>query len=92
MPSTNYKVDGYCKHNMTVYSFFGDFYHGNPNVYKRDFYNKLLKKTMGELYDKTIIRENKIKSLGVYCYFYMGIRMENIKKIIKVKYELHLPF
>lgn len=58
------RFDGYCKETNTVYEFLGDFYHGNPNIYKSNDYNLLLKKTYGELYDKTIERNNIITKLG----------------------------
>lgn len=63
--SNNYiRFDGYCEDTNTVYEFLGDFYHGNPNIYKSNNYNLLLKKTYGELYDKTVKRNNKITNLG----------------------------
>ena len=58
------RVDGYCKSTNTVYEFYGDYYHGNPKKYGADEYNKLLKKTHGERYENTMIREEAIKSLG----------------------------
>lgn len=41
-----------------------NFYHGNPKIYKSNDYNSLLKKTFGELYAKTIERNNLITKLG----------------------------
>jgi hypothetical protein len=58
------KVDGYCEKNNTVYEFNGDFWHGNPSIYDRDEINPVTKSTFGELYDKTIAREQKIRDLG----------------------------
>jgi len=58
------RFDGFCEETNTVYEFLGDFYHGNPNIYKLDDYNSLLKKTYGELYNKTIKRNNIITKLG----------------------------
>lgn len=40
------------------------YYHGNPAIYAPDFYNKSVKATMGELYEKTMQREAKIRELG----------------------------
>jgi len=57
-------VDGYCKETNTVYEFHGDYWHGNPRNCKREDINLLTKKTFGELYDKTIIREQNIRDLG----------------------------
>ena len=66
IPSTKYRVDGYCKETNTVYEFYGDFYHGNPQVFSGDYlchpYNK--DKTAQELYDTTMKREQIIRSLG----------------------------
>lgn len=60
----NYRVDGYCKNTNTIYEFHGSYYHGDPVIYDYDNFNKLQNIKMGELYDKTIERENKIKELG----------------------------
>ena len=59
------RVDGYCKSTNTVYEYYGDYYHGNPKKYGADEYNKICKRTHGELYDKTMKREQMIKALGV---------------------------
>jgi len=64
IPNTRYRVDGYHNDTNTIYEFYGDYFHGNPNIYDSDHYNKLIYKTMGELYQKTIDRENTIKELG----------------------------
>lgn len=58
------KVDGYCKENNTAYEFHGTYFHGNPIVYSPEYYNKLVKKKMGELYQKTIKKENLIREAG----------------------------
>jgi Zn finger protein HypA/HybF involved in hydrogenase expression len=60
----NYYVDGIDLSNRIVYEFYGDFWHGNSNIYSKDEINKILKITFGELYDKTINREKEIESLG----------------------------
>jgi Zn finger protein HypA/HybF involved in hydrogenase expression len=59
-----YKVDGYNPNTNTVYEFYGDYFHGNPEVYKACDYNKKLKKLFGELYNQTIERECEIKNAG----------------------------
>jgi hypothetical protein len=58
------KFDGYCEKTNSVYEFHGDYFHGNPKMYKKDDMNLLSKKTYGELYKNTIDRENIIKSNG----------------------------
>jgi len=62
--NTKYKADGYCEDTNTIYEFYGDYWHGNPSKFSSDYYNKSMKTTMGDLYQKTIDRENIIKSLG----------------------------
>ena len=63
-PIANYKVDGYDPETNTVYEFLGDYWHGNPEVYDPDEYNKSCSKTFGQLFDETNIRLEHIKSLG----------------------------
>ncbi len=58
------RVDGYCEETNTVYEYHGSFWHGNPDVYKRDDINPVSGKTYGELYDKTLERGRKVRSLG----------------------------
>ena len=64
IPTTKYKADGYCKKTNTIYEFHGDFWHGNPEIYNQDEINKKTNCSFKELYDKTIIKEEKIKELG----------------------------
>ncbi|MGI0076026.1 MAG: DUF7487 domain-containing protein [Nitrosopumilaceae archaeon] len=64
IPGTRLHVDGYCRETNTIYEFYGDFFHGNPEIYCSNFYNERMYKTAGELYQKTIKRENKIKKSG----------------------------
>ena len=63
-PIENYRVDGYDPETNTVYEFLGDYWHGNPEVYDPDEYNKSCSKTFGQLFDETNIRLEHIKSLG----------------------------
>lgn len=51
-------------YSEVVYEFYGDMWHGNPKVYKPDFYNSMCYKTAAQLYQQTMQRENLIKSLG----------------------------
>jgi len=63
IPDTKFKADGYCYKTNTIYEFNGDYWHGNLDIYNendKSFYGKTFK----ELYDKTIDKENIIKSLG----------------------------
>jgi hypothetical protein len=56
--------DGYDPITKTIYEFHGDYWHGNPEVYDPDELNSVAGKTFGELYQRTIDRENLIKSAG----------------------------
>ena len=58
------KVDGYCKTNNTVYEMHGDFWHGNPKYYNSNNINFQTGITFGELYRKTLERDQKIRNLG----------------------------
>lgn len=57
-------VDGVDHDNKIIYEFYGDFFHGNPSVYKKDDINPLLKETYGSLYNKTINKEKIILNSG----------------------------
>jgi len=61
--NTRYKADGYCLETNTIYEFHGDLWHGNPNLYNPDDISFFGVK-YGELYEKTVERENIIKELG----------------------------
>ena len=65
VPSKKYKADGYCKETNTIYEFHGDYWHGNPKLFKSLEYNKTTNCTFGDLYQKTLEREQQIKDL---CY------------------------
>ena len=60
IPSTNYRVDGYLKGTNIVFEFNGDFFHGNPSLFKADDWNSLCKNTYGQLYENTKNRERII--------------------------------
>ncbi|MGI0075872.1 MAG: DUF7487 domain-containing protein [Nitrosopumilaceae archaeon] len=64
IPTTRLHVDGYCEEINTIYEFHGNLWHGNPEVFEFDYYIDFLDATAGELYQRTIERENLIKSLG----------------------------
>ena len=58
------QVDGYCKSTNTIYEFHGDFWHGNPEKYNSEEMNSTAKKSFGELHEKTLKREELIRTLG----------------------------
>lgn len=57
-------TDAYDPITNTIYEFNGDFWHGNPKIYNSNDINNMTKTTFGELYQKTIDRENLIKNTG----------------------------
>jgi hypothetical protein len=59
-----YIVDGFNPKTNTIYEFNGDFWHGNPDLYNSNDLNKVLNKTFGELYKKTINREKYLIKKG----------------------------
>lgn len=58
------KPDAFDPQTNTIYEFYGDFWHGNPNVYDNNQINNAVHKTFGELYEKTMNREKIIKNAG----------------------------
>lgn len=66
VPSTRYHVDGYDPNTNTVYEFYGDRFHGNPDKYGEEErchpFDAVV--TAGELYQKTMNRERELIALG----------------------------
>ncbi|CAH6419381.1 Hypothetical protein HVR_LOCUS586 [uncultured virus] len=59
------RVDGFCQASNTVYEYHGNYWHGNPNIFlQNDPHPHIKGKTYGDLYQKTILRDQKIKDLG----------------------------
>ncbi|MCK9369612.1 hypothetical protein M0R04_06865 [Candidatus Dojkabacteria bacterium] len=85
IPGTNYRVDGFCKDTNTVYEFYGDAFHGNPNKYKpSDLCHPYSKKlTAGHLYQQTSKRELLIKSLGYNIIMIWEADWNLLKKELK---------
>lgn len=50
-------VDGLDIDKKIIYEFYGDFFHGNPDVYESDKINPLTKEKFGDLYKKTMEKE-----------------------------------
>lgn len=66
-PIGRFIVDGF--KNNTIYEFYGDFWHGNPEVFDQDCHNKKNGIKYGELYKQTIERAKILISLG-YDFIY----------------------
>ena len=66
-----YKADGYFEldNKKYVVESHGNFFHGNPKIYKPDSICKLRRITFGELYKKTEERMYRIKALGYKVIF-----------------------
>ncbi len=84
IPNTRYVADGYCKENNTVYEFYGDLWHGNPNKFTLDYVNYVDGNTCEFLYNRTKKRESTIKSLGYNIISIWESEWEKIKgKVIE---------
>ena len=64
IPETRYHADGFCRDTNTIYEYNGDYWHGNPKIFQPDDLNKTTKCTHGELYQKTLKKEEDIRMLG----------------------------
>jgi len=59
-----YTVDGYCPNSKTIFEFYGDFWHGNPMIYKSSDINKKVNKSFGFLHQRTLEREEFFRKNG----------------------------
>lgn len=59
-----FNVDDIDYDTNTVYEFNGDFWHGNPNKFKPEDINSTNKISFGELYRKTLDKEQKLIKAG----------------------------
>lgn len=57
-----YKFDAFIEESNTIYEFYGDFWHGNPKMYKDGDYNLKNNILFSELYKSTIEREKYLIS------------------------------
>ncbi len=64
IPGTAYHADGYDEDNNTIYEFFGDYWHGNLEMFDGDKYHSQAKMSFKELYQKTMNRVKEIENLG----------------------------
>lgn len=64
--SKKFKSDAYNPITNTIYEFYGDYWHGNPNnmKYSSEKIHPLSKKTYSELYQKTLEKERILKEAG----------------------------
>jgi hypothetical protein len=64
IPEARYRVDGYDPKTKTVYLYHGKFWHGCPETFDPEMIHPVVKLPMKDLYEKTIMYENKIKNAG----------------------------
>lgn len=57
-------VDGYCKETNEVFEYHGNLFHGCPRTFPPDMINPVNNKTMKELYEATLKKEQMIKDAG----------------------------
>jgi hypothetical protein len=61
-----YYADAYDPNTKTVYEFYGDFWHGNPNNprFPPENINKRVKKPFKQLYEDTLKKEEQLNNAG----------------------------
>ena len=98
IPNTKYHADGYCKENNTVYEFHGTLWHGDPRVYNSNDMSYFGCK-YGDLYEKTIKREQTIKDCGFnlitmweYDWYKINESMKKLQKKYKKSYKQNKAF
>lgn len=64
-----YKLDGFCEKYYFGFEFHGCYWHGCPKCYKRNEINLVNHKTMEELYNKTIEKEQNLINSGKMFLF-----------------------
>ncbi len=57
-----YRVDAFDTCKNTIYEFYGDFWHGNPDIFDPETVHPLIKKKYKDLYDQTINKEILFKT------------------------------
>ena len=68
IPKSRYKADGFSHKESCIYEYNGDYYHGNPAIYNPDEINVMCKKTFGQLYKNTQIKQKICEESG-YNYY-----------------------
>lgn len=71
--------DGIDFDNKIIYEFYGDYWHGNPKIYNADDYCSASKKTFGQMYKKTLEKEEILKSFGYRIISIWESDWKNIK-------------
>jgi hypothetical protein len=90
IPNTTFKADGYCKETNTIYEYYGDYWHGNPNVFLQTDIHPVIKKTYGEIYKNTLNREQQIRNMGfnlIVIWENDWIKLNKCVKILQNKFK-----
>jgi len=64
LDGAKFHVDAYDPRTNTIYEFWGDYWHGNPQVYASDDINATNGILFGELYKRTVDKKNKLIDNG----------------------------
>lgn len=64
LQDVKYNVDGYDPTSNTAYLYHGRFWHGCPETFDPEMIHPILKIKMKEIYEQTLVWENKIKTAG----------------------------
>lgn len=83
IPNTRYSADGYCLKTNTIYEFNGTRWHGDPRFCDKNEMS-LVGVTYGELYEKTIKKEDIIKNMGFNYIAIWEYDWDKINKLIKL--------
>lgn len=59
-----YNLDAFDPITNTIYEFYGDYWHGNIKIFNQNKIHPVNKKSYGDLYFKTIQREQELKNIG----------------------------
>ena len=62
-------VDGFDEATNTIYEFFGDYWHCNPDLYKDDYFNEIKLKTAKQIREEDSLRFKIFRELGYNIKF-----------------------
>lgn len=86
IPNSRYKADGYDPASNTIFEFHGDFWHGNPRMYRADDMNAITKTTFGVLYDRTRKKERFVRDQGyAYCVVWESDWKKGVRLVKKIQ-------
>ena len=89
IPATMYKADGFVADSKKVLEYHGSYWHGNPRMYDQGFVHPITKKTMGEMHDKTMKREQELRDLGYEVETIWDDEWNIVKFMARLAHERH---